>query len=131
MLSPPHPSLQVVHDSLLLHRIACALRQRRFDGGALRLDNTRLFFKLDEQGNPCDYGVYEQVGVDSVGSSFACELAWVTYIAGKQCIACVVLIACLAPPCCTLISPPLPGGWCVMLVQMAACVCVFAGCSCC
>lgn len=51
---------QVVSDSLTLHRIASALRKRRFDGGALRLDNTRLFFKLDGDGNPCDYGVYEQ-----------------------------------------------------------------------
>lgn len=50
----------MVNDSLTLHRIASALRKRRFDGGALRLDNTRLFFKLDGEGNPCDYGVYEQ-----------------------------------------------------------------------
>ncbi len=50
----------MVQDSLTLHRIASALRKRRFDGGALRLDNTRLFFKLDGEGNPCDYGVYEQ-----------------------------------------------------------------------
>ena len=50
----------MVRDSLTLHRIAAALRKRRYDGGALRLDNTRLYFKLDGEGNPCDYGVYEQ-----------------------------------------------------------------------
>jgi hypothetical protein len=109
--------MQVVKDSLTLNNIARSLRQRRFDGGALRcepcgsgnvatdrlsavncqphmglwgcpaltdilllaylyclhvllactacmycrLDNTRLYFKLDAEGNPCDYGVYEQV----------------------------------------------------------------------
>lgn len=47
-------------DSLTLHRIASRLRKRRFDSGALRLDNTRLYFKLDGEGNPQDYGVYEQ-----------------------------------------------------------------------
>lgn len=54
------PALQVVQDSLTLHRIASGLRARRFDSGALRLDNTRLYFQLDGQGNPVDYGVYEQ-----------------------------------------------------------------------
>jgi hypothetical protein len=29
---------------------------------AARLDNTRLFFRLDDDGNPADYGAYEQVG---------------------------------------------------------------------
>lgn len=51
---------QVVADSLALARIAAVLRRRRYENGALRLDNTRLFFKLDAEGNPCDYGVYEQ-----------------------------------------------------------------------
>ncbi|KAL4419743.1 hypothetical protein ABPG75_006841, partial [Micractinium tetrahymenae] len=59
-LSGRHTWPQVVQDSLTLHRIASSLRRRRFDGGALRLDNTRLFFKLDEQGNPHNYGVCEQ-----------------------------------------------------------------------
>ena len=69
---PPHPRLlppaftQVVGDSQALHRIACALRKARYDAGALRLDNTRLFFRLDEQGNPCDYGVYEQASTHAL-----------------------------------------------------------------
>ncbi|KAL4856961.1 DIS3-like exonuclease 2 [Chlorella vulgaris] len=59
-LSGGHTWPEVVKDSLTLNNIARSLRQRRFDGGALRLDNTRLYFKLDAEGNPCDYGVYEQ-----------------------------------------------------------------------
>ena len=43
---------QVVSDSLALHSIAVLLRKARFDGGALRLDNTKLCFKLDKDGNP-------------------------------------------------------------------------------
>lgn len=67
LASCTQPGPQVVKDSLALHRIASSLRRRRFDGGALRLDNTRLFFKLDEEGNPHDYGVYEQAGVGRAG----------------------------------------------------------------
>lgn len=65
----------MVKDSLTLHRIASCLRARRFDGGALRLDNTRLFFKLDEEGNPCDYGVYEQARKFVRRSLRACVMA--------------------------------------------------------
>jgi DIS3-like exonuclease 2 len=69
-LSGGHSWPEVVQDSLTLHRIASALRQRRFDGGALRLDNTRLFFKLDGEGNPCDYGVYEQKEANQLVEEF-------------------------------------------------------------
>lgn len=55
-----HTWKQVVGDSLTLCRIARNLRRRRFENGALRLDNIKLFFKLDDDGNPEDYGVYEQ-----------------------------------------------------------------------
>ena len=44
--------IQVISDSLALHSIARHLRKARFDNGALRLDNIRLFFKLDKDGNP-------------------------------------------------------------------------------
>ena len=47
---------QVVSDSLALHSIARNLRKARFDNGALRLDNIRLFFKLDKDGNPVSGG---------------------------------------------------------------------------
>ena len=57
----PPPTKQVVADSLTLSRIARNLRRRRFEGGALRLDNVKLYFKLDADGNPEGYGIYEQV----------------------------------------------------------------------
>ena len=38
----------------MLHKIAAARRKARFQNGALRLDNVKLDFKLDEDGNPCD-----------------------------------------------------------------------------
>lgn len=45
-----------------MHEVASSLRRKRFEiDGALRLDNVRLYFKLDEKdGFPVDYGVYEQ-----------------------------------------------------------------------
>jgi hypothetical protein len=43
----------VIGDCLSLHRIARNLRATRFNElGALRLDNMRLFYKLDKDGNP-------------------------------------------------------------------------------
>lgn len=45
---------QVVGDVLALHRIAAARRRERFENGALRLDNVKLNFTLDANGNPCD-----------------------------------------------------------------------------
>jgi len=37
---------------LVLHRMALALRKRRFEHGALRIESTELKFKLDEKGKP-------------------------------------------------------------------------------
>ena len=38
-----------------------AVRRRRFEvDGALRLDNVRLFFELDDEGKAVGYGVYQQ-----------------------------------------------------------------------
>ncbi|GAX84362.1 hypothetical protein CEUSTIGMA_g11784.t1 [Chlamydomonas eustigma] len=51
---------QVVEDSLALNAIARHLRRSRFDNGALRLDNTKLFFKLDKDGNPVSTSQYIQ-----------------------------------------------------------------------
>ncbi|GAB4816026.1 hypothetical protein N2152v2_003072 [Parachlorella kessleri] len=59
-LNGDHSWPEVVGDSLTLHRIARNLRRRRYDNGALRLDNVRLYFQLDDDGNPDGYGVYEQ-----------------------------------------------------------------------
>ena len=39
---------------LALHEIAAKLRAKRFGSGALRLDNTKLNFSLDRDGNPED-----------------------------------------------------------------------------
>lgn len=43
---------QVVGDCLALHAIARNLRAARHANGALRLDNARLTFSLDKDGNP-------------------------------------------------------------------------------
>lgn len=51
---------QVTTDSLALHAIARRLRARRFAGGALRLDNTRLYFTLDAGGQPVAAAPYVQ-----------------------------------------------------------------------
>ncbi|BDA45360.1 DIS3-like exonuclease 2 [Coccomyxa sp. Obi] len=53
-LSSPHTWLQVVEDVLTLHKIAAARRKARFENGALRLDNVKLNFELDAEGNPCN-----------------------------------------------------------------------------
>jgi ribonuclease R len=37
---------------LVLHKMALALRKRRFDHGALRIESTEIKFKLDEKGKP-------------------------------------------------------------------------------
>ena len=49
---------QVVGDVLALNGIARHLKAGRADNGALRLDNTKLFFKMDEHGNPVSAGPY-------------------------------------------------------------------------
>lgn len=43
-----------------LHRIAKQRRESRFGKGALRLDNCKLIFILDEDGKPCDSMLNEQ-----------------------------------------------------------------------
>lgn len=53
-------NLQVVEDVLALNGIARHLKAGRADNGALRLDNTKLFFKMDEHGNPVSAGPYGQ-----------------------------------------------------------------------
>lgn len=46
-------AVQVVDDVLCLAKVARNLRTARFDSGALRLDNIKLYFALDGDGNPC------------------------------------------------------------------------------
>jgi hypothetical protein len=45
---------QVRGDVLALHGLAQAMRARRFTNGALRLDNVKLDFRLDADGNPVE-----------------------------------------------------------------------------
>ena len=52
----------VADDITSLHKLAAQMRQRRFDGGALRIDNVKLAFVLDGNGLPTDaksYKTYE------------------------------------------------------------------------
>ena len=51
---------QIKYDCLALHGIASRLREARFKSGALRLNNTRLFFALDTGGNPVSASPYVQ-----------------------------------------------------------------------
>jgi len=44
---------------LVLHRMALALRKRRFEHGALRIESTEIKFKLDEKGKPLSVFVKE------------------------------------------------------------------------
>ena len=50
-LTPPHPR-QVVDDVLTMNSVARKLRAARHKEGALRLDNVKLNFRLDTDGNP-------------------------------------------------------------------------------
>ena len=47
--------------AVCVFEIAVNLRRKRFDGGALRLDQVKLQFALNsDTGMPCGYSVYEQ-----------------------------------------------------------------------
>lgn len=61
VLHDGHAWSDVAKDALALHKVASAMRRRRFEvHGALRLDNVRLYFELNEEGKAIGYGVYEQ-----------------------------------------------------------------------
>ncbi len=53
-----HKSKDIADDILVLHQLAQKMRARRFEGGALRIDNVKLSFRLDEDGLPTDAGIY-------------------------------------------------------------------------
>jgi DIS3-like exonuclease 2 len=56
-----HSWTDVAQDALKLHSMASEMRRRRFEvDGALRLDNVRLYFQLDDEGKAVEYGVYQQ-----------------------------------------------------------------------
>ncbi|EST06187.1 Nucleic acid-binding, OB-fold [Kalmanozyma brasiliensis GHG001] len=53
-----HQPKDIADDILILHELAQKMRARRFDAGALRIDNVKLSFKLDENGLPTDATIY-------------------------------------------------------------------------
>ena len=50
--------MQVVGDVLALNGIARHLKAGRASNGALRLDNTKLYFHMDDKGNPISAAPY-------------------------------------------------------------------------
>ena len=72
--SPPPPHQhhrpQVQQDVCTLNTIAQALRKKRFDGGALRLDNTRLTFSLDAAGLPVGFKPYTNLQANQLIEEF-------------------------------------------------------------
>lgn len=54
----PHTRDQVAEDIRLLWTIAQELRRKRHEGGALWMQNIKLWFALDSLGNPGGVGVY-------------------------------------------------------------------------
>jgi DIS3-like exonuclease 2 len=60
----------VVDNVIALNGLACEMRRARFDSGALRLDNTKLTFKLDSDGNPDGVLVYESLDANKLIEEF-------------------------------------------------------------
>lgn len=58
-LHGPFDWQDIVADVHNLHKIARQRRESRFEKGALRLDNSKLVFVLDEDGLPCESMLYE------------------------------------------------------------------------
>jgi DIS3-like exonuclease 2 len=60
---PPNGSGQkaweVARDVQLLHKVAMPRRAQRLNYGALSLNNPKITFKLDAEGNPCTTSTYE------------------------------------------------------------------------
>ncbi|KAJ3407400.1 hypothetical protein CcCBS67573_g00410 [Chytriomyces confervae] len=46
-------------DTLRLYNFSVKMRARRYEGGALSINSFKLWFRLDETGNPIHTGVYE------------------------------------------------------------------------
>jgi protein SSD1 len=46
-------------DTLLLFGLSQKMRARRFENGALAINSVKLWFTLDDDGNPADTGVYQ------------------------------------------------------------------------
>jgi protein SSD1 len=50
---------QVKEDVLLLYHLSKKLRKKRYDDGALSIQSIKLWFSLDDFGNPINTGVYQ------------------------------------------------------------------------
>ncbi|KAF5827102.1 hypothetical protein DUNSADRAFT_1322 [Dunaliella salina] len=61
---------KIVQDCLTLNKIAQALRAARFASGAVRLDNVRVTFGLDKDGNPVSCGQYVQQEANKLVEEF-------------------------------------------------------------
>ncbi|CAM6089525.1 unnamed protein product [Calypogeia fissa] len=59
LLHGGHSWQEVVADARSLHEVAKRRRESRFDGGALKLENSKLVFSLDEDGEPYDSTMYQ------------------------------------------------------------------------
>lgn len=55
-----HELADVESDILTLQSLAVKMRKRRFENGALKIDNPKLSFSLDSNGLPTDANNYEQ-----------------------------------------------------------------------
>lgn len=65
-----HTAEQVQSDIVVLHQLADKLRARRFDNGAVRIDNVKLSFNLDENGMPTDAVTYKQEKANELVEEF-------------------------------------------------------------
>ncbi|KAJ3271475.1 DIS3-like exonuclease 2 [Terramyces sp. JEL0728] len=54
-----HDQKDVEKDILQLYKYSKILRQNRYDNGALTLNSIKLWFDLDDVGNPLDCGIYQ------------------------------------------------------------------------
>lgn len=61
---------EVEDDIRVLHELASKMRERRFEGGALKINNTKLNFTLDENGLPSDATSYEQTEANQLIEEF-------------------------------------------------------------
>ncbi|KAI8906431.1 hypothetical protein EDD86DRAFT_210705 [Gorgonomyces haynaldii] len=50
---------QIDQDIIRLFELSKVLRKRRFDNGSLTMSSIKLWFKLDDVGNPIDSGIYQ------------------------------------------------------------------------
>jgi protein SSD1 len=66
----PHSVSDVETDILLLNTLAKKLRAKRFENGALKIDNVKLNFQLDDEGRPIDCGSYIQRDANALIEEF-------------------------------------------------------------